>query len=80
MKMSFVLPLLAVAGVLATAQTVLAQGRGPADTGSMAYPAPLPQGVRSTASVPVPSRPTDTGSMAFPAPTATGSSAPFTVR
>ena len=80
MKISFVLPLLAVTGLLATAQTALAQAQAPADVGSMAYPAPLPQGVLSTTTVAVPNRPAGTGSMAYPVPATTRSAAPFNVR
>lgn len=39
----------------------------PRDTGSMAYPAPLPQGNVSSSST-ASRKPTDTGSMNYPAP------------
>ena len=54
---------------LGAAVPAVAQTTPPKDTGSMAYPAPLPQGnVGTTTTTGAPRAPTDTGSMAFPAP------------
>ena len=63
-----------VAGlVLALAAPAFAQTTPPRDTGSMAFPAPLPQGTLSTTTTtPGPRTPTDTGNMAYPAPVPQG--------
>ncbi len=53
---------------LAAAVPAFAQTTPPRDTGSMAFPAPLPQGNVNTTTTTGPRSPTDTGSMAFPAP------------
>ena len=59
---------------LAFAGTAMAQRTPPSDTGSMAFPAPLPQGNVGTSTVPgVPGRRADTGSMAYPSPERQGS-------
>jgi hypothetical protein len=42
------------------------------DTGSAAFPAPLPAGNVSTTTTTGPNRPTDVGNMAYPAPVAAG--------
>jgi len=54
---------------LALATPVLAQNR-PTDTGSMAYPAPVPQGNLGTTVTP--RQAPDTGNMAYPAPVPQG--------
>lgn len=54
----------AVGLALVAAAPAFAQSR---DTGSMGYPAPLPQGQVGTTTV-APRGPTDTGNMAYPAP------------
>ena len=51
----------------------MAQTTPPRDTGSAAYPAPLPQGnIGTTTTTNAPRTPTDTGNMAYPTPRATG--------
>ncbi len=60
---------LALAAAFTLAVPGLAQAQ-PRDTGSMAYPAPVPQGNLSTTRV-GPQAP-DTGSMAYPAPVPQG--------
>lgn len=60
---------LAIVG-LAVAAPALAQTTQPRDTGSMAYPAPLPQGKVGTTVV-GPQAP-DTGNMAYPTPVPQG--------
>ena len=58
----------AAALVLGAAVPAYAQSsRTPTDTGSMAYPTPLPQGNVGTTTT-GPRGPTDTGNMAYPAP------------
>lgn len=58
------------AAALCTAVPALAQTTQPRDTGSMAYPAPLPQGNIGTTVV-GPQAP-DTGNMAYPTPVPQG--------
>ncbi len=54
---------------LGLASPLAAQTQAPADTGSMAYPTPVPQG-NSAASATAPGK--DTGSAAYPAPAPAG--------
>jgi hypothetical protein len=60
----------AFAAILALGAAVpaVAQTTPPKDTGSMAYPAPLPQGNVGTTTTGAPRTPTDTGNSAYPAP------------
>ena len=68
---SLVLAVLMAAISVAPVMAQPAQSAQPRDTGSMAYPAPLPQGNVSTTVVTGPTTP-DTGSAAFPAPLTQG--------
>lgn len=61
----------AAALAFAVVSPALAQTR-PSDTGSMNYPAPLPQGNVGTTATGVARTPTDTGNMQYPAPVAQG--------
>ncbi len=65
---------LACAAVMGLALTgaAMAQANKPSDTGSMAFPAPAPQGNLETTRTGPARGPTDTGSMAFPAPAPQG--------
>jgi hypothetical protein len=57
---------------LALTGTAMAQGTKPSDTGSMAFPAPAPQGNLETTRTGPGRGPTDTGNMAYPAPAPQG--------
>lgn len=65
---------LACATVLGLAFTsaAMAQATKPSDTGSMGYPAPVPQGNLETTRTGPQRGPGDTGNMAYPAPAAQG--------
>lgn len=70
MKIS-ALACMAALGVALTG-TAMAQAAKPSDTGSMAFPAPAPQGNLETTRVGPQRGATDTGNMAYPAPAAQG--------
>jgi len=57
---------------LALTGTAMAQATKPSDTGSMAFPAPAPQGNLETTGTGPARGANDTGSMAFPAPAPQG--------
>lgn len=65
---------LACAAVMGLALTgaAMAQANKPSDTGSMAFPAPVPQGNLETTRTGPARGPTDTGNMAYPAPVPQG--------